>query len=179
MYTIGFLKALHIVGFVAWFAGLFYLVRLFVYHVEANEKPARERELLQKQFTIMAWRLYRIITTPAMLITLLAGFGMWFVHTPYLEQGWMHLKVTLVFGLVFYHHYCKRMLKQLEAGSSALSAYQFRLLNEVPTLFLVSIVFLAVFKNMMNFVYGIAGLIALAVALIAATRFYKYLRDKN
>ena len=96
-------KSLHIIGFVTWFAGLFYLARIFVYHVEANDKPETERNILQAQYNIMAERLYKIITNPAIIITWLFGIGMLVLNPAYLQGGWMHAKFLLVFLLSGYH----------------------------------------------------------------------------
>ena len=93
-------KALHIVGFVAWFAGLFYLVRLFVYHAEALEKPDPERSILVAQYAKMEQRLFGIITRPAMIITFVAGIAMLMINPDYLQEGWMHIKLTLVILLL-------------------------------------------------------------------------------
>lgn len=137
-------KALHVVGFVSWFAGLFYLARIFVYHVEANDREMAERDVLQKQYNIMAARLYRIITNPAMMITWTFGIAMLFMNPEYLKGGWMHVKLTLVVLLTGYHHYCKRIIKKIEEGTLEMNPFQLRLFNEIPSLFLLAIVLLAV-----------------------------------
>ncbi len=137
-------KALHIVGFVSWFAGLFYLARIFVYHVEANDRETTERNVLQAQYKIMAARLYRIITNPAMMITWTFGIAMLLMNPEYLKGGWMHIKLTLVVLLTGYHHYCKRIIKRLEGGNLEMNPFQLRLFNEIPSLFLLAIVLLAV-----------------------------------
>jgi putative membrane protein len=140
-------KAFHIVGFVTWFAGLFYLVRLFVYHAEANEKPEPARSILKEQYELMEKRLYGIITTPGMLVTIAMAIGLLVISPDLLKQGWLHAKIALVVLLVGYHHYCKRIMKQLAAGECKITAQQFRWLNEAPTIFLVVIVLLAIFKD--------------------------------
>lgn len=141
-------KALHIIGFVTWFAGLFYLARIFVYHVEANDRPEIECNILQSQYNIMASRLYKIITNPAMMITWTFGLGMIVLNPDYLNPkvsgGWLHVKLLLVVLLTVYHVYCKRIIKKLEEGKPTLNPFQFRLFNEIPSLFLVAIVLLAV-----------------------------------
>lgn len=187
---ITFLKALHIVGFVAWFAGLFYLVRMFVYHVEANEKSQPEQDILKKQFNLMQWRVYKIIANPAMMLTWTAGLIM--LALPFIDKaypnyltggvgspGWMHLKLTLLILLLVYHIWCKRQIKKLEAGDSKLSAFQFRLANEVPTIFLVGIVFLAVYgkAGTLSYAYLFGGLIVFTVLLYLGARAYKKRRE--
>ncbi len=191
MDIIYFFKALHIVGFVAWFAGLFYLVRMFVYHIEANDKPQPDRDILKKQFNLMQWRVYKIIANPAMMITWTAGLimiAMPFINKAYPNYltsggvgspGWMHLKLMLVALLTVYHLWCKRQIKNLEAGASKLSAFQFRLANEVPTLLLVLIAYLAVFgkAGTLNYGYLFGGVIVFAILLYLGARAYRKRRE--
>ncbi len=191
MLLIQFLKALHIVGFVAWFAGLFYLVRIFVYHIEANDKPQPEQDILKKQFNIMEWRVYKIISNPAMMITWTAGLIM--IILPFVNKslpnyltdvgspGWMHLKLTLLVILTVYHVWCKGQIKKLEAGQSKLSAFQFRLANEVPTIFLVGISFLAVYgkAGTLSYPYWFGGVVAFGVFVYLGARAYKKRREQN
>lgn len=174
MNAIFFFKALHVVGFVSWFAGLFYLVRIFVYIVEAAEREEPARAILQEQFVAMAGRVYRIICHPAMMITWAAGLTMLVLDAlgegtyGYLTSGtpgWMHLKLLLLIILTGYHFYCKRLLGQAERGEPTLTAWQYRLFNEVPTLFLVSISFIAVYGKSGQLNYGYLGL---GVGLFAA-----------
>ncbi|MFT5385051.1 MAG: putative membrane protein [Saprospiraceae bacterium] len=175
--TLFYLKALHIVGFVAWFAGLFYLVRIFVYYAEAGEKPEPDKSILQKQFNIMQWRVYKIICNPAMMITFIAGFGMLYVNPGYFSLGWMHIKLTLVFLLLAYHLYCKSVIKKLEKDDKLFTSFQFRLMNEVPTMFLVAIVLLAVMKSGLNSLYAFVGLIVFGLLLYVGTKLYKRSRE--
>lgn len=163
-----FFKSLHVVGFVSWFAGLFYLVRIFVYLMEAGEREEPARTILTEQFTAMSWRVYKIICNPAMMITWVAGLGMitldllgvtsygyFSAGTP----GWLHVKLLLLVLLTVYHVYCKKLIGRMEAGERPFSAWQFRLFNEVPTLFLVSISFIAVYgkAGQLNYVYLLLG----------------------
>ena len=174
-----FFKAFHIIGFVSWFAGLFYLVRMFVYHAEAEDKPASIREDWKKQFTLMQWRVYKIITTPAMVITWLFGTLM-LVSVPSLfQQSWIWVKLVLLILLTIYHFYCKQVIKKLESGDTSKSSFYFRLLNEVPTLFLVAIVILAVVKDVLNFLGLFLGVMAFGVILFYAAKMYKNSREKN
>jgi putative membrane protein len=164
-----FFKALHVVGFVSWFAGLFYLVRIFVYLMEAGEREEPARSILTEQFEAMAWRVYKIICNPAMMITWVAGLGMIGLDLAGLTSygyfssgtpGWLHLKLLLLVLLTGYHLYCKNLLQRMEKGERPLSAWQFRLFNEVPTLFLVSISFIAVYgkSGRLNYLYLLLGL---------------------
>ena len=174
-----FLKALHIVGFVAWFAGLFYLVRIFVYHAEAGEKGEPEKSILQKQFTQMQWRVYRIICNPAMMITWTAGIVMLVLNPTYLQMGWMHIKLTLLVVLLGYHLYCTRVIRRQEAGEEGMTPWQLRLFNEIPTLFLVAITFLAVYGKAggLNYLYFIVGLVLFSVLIYGGARAYKMRRE--
>ena len=135
------IKAIHIIAAVCWFAGLFYLPRLFVYHAGADDKIGRDR------FAVMEAKLYRIIMTPAMLATLLFGLcSLALTWDAYGRSPWLWLKVALVIGLVGYQHYCRRIMRGLAAGESPKSERFLRLFNEAPTLALVLIVVLAVVK---------------------------------
>lgn len=174
-----YLKSLHIIGFVSWFAGLFYLVRMFVYHAEAADKPEALREDWKKQYTAMQWRVYKIICNPAMMITWTCGILM-LVNTPaFLEQGWLQTKLVLLVLLTGYHLYCKGIIKKQEEEKSTYTSFQFRLLNELPTLFLVAIVLLAVVKDLLNFVFLFLGVLAFGFTLFFAARAYKKFREQR
>ena len=140
-------KAFHIIGVVVWFAGLFYLVRLFIYHVEADNEPEPAASILKNQYELMEKRLYRIITTPGMVVTVAMAIGLLVINPEWLKQGWMHAKFGFVAVLLFYHHYCARLMKQLWRGECKWNSQQLRALNEAPTLLLVVIVMLVIFKN--------------------------------
>lgn len=163
-------KALHVVGFISWFAGLFYWGRILVYHGEVDERPENERSILEREWIAMENRVYRIIVNPAMILTWLGGLLMlgvsiyggtlsrWFVAgTP----GWMHVKLTLVLLLVGYQHYTKkRIMRPMQAGQRPLSGWQLRLWNEVPTVFLISIAFIATLGKVgsLNWMYLLIGI---------------------
>jgi putative membrane protein len=156
---------LHIVGFVSWFAGLFYLVRLFVYHVEARNKEGAE--FLIPQFTIMQEKLYKIIMNPALVITWAAGILMilmygldWFT-----ANHWLHLKLVFLVLLTLYHYYCGLLVKG-RRNIFLVSSFQFRIINEVPTVFLVIITSLAVYKNGINYLYLSLGILLFIALLI-------------
>lgn len=165
-------KALHLVGVVAWFAGLFYLPRLFVYHAEANEQPESVRTILQQQYQIMETRLYRIIMTPAMLLTVVMAIGMVVVAPDLLKDTWLHIKFALVLVLIGYHHVCGRLIKEMAAGKFRFTGQQFRWFNEFPTVLFVLVVLLAVFKN--NFPTSAAtwGIVGMVVAMTAIIQLY-------
>lgn len=177
--TYFYLKALHIVGFVAWFAGLFYLVRMFVYHEEAFDKDEPDRRILKAQFNLMEWRVYKIICNPAMMITFLAGFGMLFINPDLFKIGWMQTKLVLLFLLLAYHLYCKSLIRKLEEDKRIYTSFQYRLMNEVPTIFLVTIVLLAVLKNGLNALYAFVGILLFGVVLYFAAKLYKRSREQK
>jgi protoporphyrinogen IX oxidase len=162
-------KSFHIIGFTVWFAGLFYLVRLFIYHVEANDRPEPARQILKEQYQIMEKRLYSIITTPGMLVTIAMAIGIISTEPEILKQTWLHIKLGIVSLLLVYHHYCKILMKKLAVDECKWSSQQLRALNELPTLFLVAIVMLAIFKNNLPTdltAYLIVGLVVLMAATI-------------
>lgn len=165
-------KAFHIVGVVVWFAGLFYLVRLYVYHVEANEQPEPARTILQQQYQLMEKRLYNIITTPGMVLTVGMAIAMLIVAPDLLKETWLHIKLTLVALLIGYHHYCARLMKQMAVGKFTWNSQQLRGLNEVPTIFLVVIVLLAVFKNQLPTDITAWGVLGMIIAFAAIIQLY-------
>jgi putative membrane protein len=165
-------KTLHIVGVVVWFAGLFYLVRLFIYHREAEELAPPLKEAFQQQYQLMERRLANIITTPGMVVAVTMAVGLLVVNPAWLHQGWMHAKLALVALLLGYHAFCYRLMSQLAAGTCRWSPKQLRALNELPTLLLVAVVLLVVFKG--QFPTGAATwfLVALVVFMAASIQFY-------
>ena len=134
-------KAFHVVAMVFWFAGLFYLPRLFVYHAQSDDQAGRER------FKIMERKLYRGITTPSMVATV--ALGLWLVsYNPsvYLTQGWLHVKLSLVLILIGYHLYCGHLIKVFREDRNTHSHVFYRWFNEFPVLILVGTVILAMVK---------------------------------
>jgi putative membrane protein len=133
------LKAVHVMAMVTWFAGLFYLPRLFVYHADASDPIGIER------FRIMERRLFAIMTVGA-VATLVFGTAMLVAFPPYLAMGWVHVKLALVALLIAYHGYCYKLMRDFAQNRNARTARWYRLFNEVPSLFLIAIVALAVVK---------------------------------
>lgn len=174
-----YIKALHIIFIVTWFAGLFYIIRLFIYHTEAEGKAEPEKSILQKQYKIMEKRLWYGITWPSMILAL--SFGTWMlVEIPaYLSQAYFILKLIFVGVLVLYHFQSHIMFKQLQNGVVKYTSFKLRIWNEVATVFLVAIVFLIVLKSNTGFVWGMLGLIAFTVILLLAIRIYKMVRDSK
>ena len=133
------LKALHIVFMVTWFAGLFYLPRLFVYHATVSDSVSRER------FEVMERRLFAIMTIGALLTTAF-GLAMLWRAPEYLELAWLRAKLVLVALLIIYHAWCYRLMKAFSAGTAARSSRWYRWFNEVPGILLIAIVLLAVLR---------------------------------
>jgi len=140
-------KSLHIIGVVVWFAGLFYLVRLFIYHVEAKELDINLRDAFYQQYSLMEKRLANIITTPGMILTVSMAIGLLILQPSLLQELWMQAKLFCVFLLLIYHFYCYSLMSRIQSNKCNWSGSQLRVLNEVPTLLLVSVVMLVVFKN--------------------------------
>lgn len=174
-----YLKSIHIIFVVSWMAGLFYIVRLFIYHTEAQERVEAERKVLSDQFEIMERKLMSVITTPAMLLTLIAGISMLCIQPEWLKQPWMHVKLTFVLGLVAYHFICINKMKQMRKGIYTWTSTQLRVWNEVATIFLFAIVFLVVLKSALNWIFGVLGIIAFSMIIMSAVKIYKYYRLKK
>jgi putative membrane protein len=172
-------KAFHIIGIVVWFAGLFYLVRLFIYHVEANQEPEPARTILKNQYQIMEKRLYNIITTPGMLLTVAMAIGLLTTEPEILKQTWLHVKLGFVTLLLGYHHYCKRLMKQLAKDECRWNSQQLRALNEAPSLMLVVIVLLAVFKGSLPTDITVWVIVAMIIAMVATIQLYAKKRRED
>src|SRR6187551_1518811 len=131
-----YIKALHIIFIVTWFAGMFYIVRLFIYNTEANSKPEPEKSILQKQFSIMIRRLWMGITWPSAVLTLV--FGLWMLYLYGSIPGWLRLKLAFVAGLYAYHFSLQYIYSKQLKGIFNYSSQQLRIWNEVATIFLLS-----------------------------------------
>lgn len=149
-----YVKSLHLIFVISWFAGLFYIVRLFIYHVEANAKPEPERSILTDQFKIMQQRLWYIITWPAAILATIFGYYMVYLLN-YWEVGWMLSKIGMTTALWAYHIGNHIVFKKAQKGTLNWSSNQLRLWNELATLFMVSIVFIVVLKNQLDWIYEI------------------------
>lgn len=178
-----YLKALHIIFVVTWFAGMFYIVRLFIYNTEANEKEEPEKSILQRQFGIMMKRLWLGITVPSAFLTLVLGPAVMFHYSwnkiLFEPAGrWLLIKLVFVLGLYAYHSSLEKMYKQQLKGIFKYSSQKLRIWNEVATIFLVAIVMLATVKQSISFVWGLVGLIGFIVVLMSAIKIYKNLRSR-
>ena len=179
-----YLKALHIIFIVTWFAGLFYMPRLFIYATEAGEKPEAEKNILRSQFSIMMKRLWYGITWPSAILTLLLGplvmfNGGWDKVVMQPEGRWLLIKLIFVVFLYLYHWSLHRIFKEEMAGIFKYSSQRLRVWNEVATIFLISIVMLAVVKQSISLVWGVLGLILFIALLMSAIRVYKLLRNRK
>ena len=170
-----YIKALHIIFVVTWFAGLFYIVRLFIYHAEARTKAEPARSILEEQYKLMAWRLWYIITWPSLFLTWF--FGLWLVYLfNWWFAPWLWLKLSMVVGLTLYHFYCHRIFSQFQNDVPTWGSTKLRMWNEVATLFLFAIVFVVVLKSTIHWMWGMVGLLLLSATMMAAIKLYRKAR---
>lgn len=175
-----YIKALHIIFVVSWFAGLFYMVRLFIYTKEAYEKEEPAKSILTQQLLTMQRKLWYIISWPAAIGTTVFGFWMYFINFGfYATQAWMWLKLIFVGLLILYHLQCHIIFKQQTAGVFKFSSLKLRLFNELATVFLVAIVFLVVVRKSGSLVWGLLGLFIFAGILMGAVYLYKKQRQQS
>jgi protoporphyrinogen IX oxidase len=174
-----YIKALHIIFIVTWFAGLFYIPRLFIYNTEAEEKLSPEREILHAQFEIMIRRLWLGITWPSAILTLVLGTWTAYMYVYQEIPQWLWIKLGFVAALYLYHLSLHRIYKQQKKQVFRYSSQQLRIWNEIATIFLVAIVMLVSVKQSISLVWGITGLIAFIFILMSAIRIYKMIRKKN
>ena len=175
MYT--YIKSLHIIFIVTWFSGMFYIVRLFIYNTEASERPVEEKNILRTQFRIMIKRLWLGITWPSAMLTLIFGPWMWILmgSTP----SWLQVKLIFVILLYGYHFSLHQLYREQMRGVFRFSSQKLRIWNELATLLLFAIVFLASVKQALSWIGGVLGILSLAVVLMLAIRIYKKLRNGN
>ncbi len=174
-----YLKSLHIIFVITWFAGLFYIVRLFIYQTEAEKKESPEKEILQKQYKIMSRRLWYMITWPSAILA--TTFAIWIlVQIPsYLTMSWMLIKIGFVGLLFIYHLACQKIYTQLQNGIVKYSSFKLRIWNEVATILLFAIVFLVVLKSSINWIWGVVGIITVSILLMGGIKLYKSFRERN
>ncbi|MDC0100301.1 MAG: protoporphyrinogen oxidase HemJ [Crocinitomicaceae bacterium] len=172
-------KALHIIFIVSWFAGLFYIIRLFIYHTEAQVKEEVAKKILTDQFEIMEKRLWWIITTPAMILAVLFGTIMLVGNPDLLKEPWMHLKLTFVAVLLFYHFFSQKIMFDMKKGKFSWKSNGLRIWNELATLCLVAVAFLVTMKDSMNWIKGTVGFFAVAIALMIGIKLYKRIRNNK
>lgn len=170
-----YIKAIHIIFIVTWFAGLFYMPRLFVYVAEAGEKEEPEKSILLAQLRLMSKRLWLGITWPSAILTLIFGGWMWYMYPA--TPTWLWVKIGFVVGLYAYHLSLHYIYKKQITNSNIYSGNQMRIWNEVATVFLIAIVMLVVVKSNVSLLYGLLGLLGLIVLLMTAIKIYKRMRE--
>ncbi len=181
-----YLLALHIIFVVTWFAGLFYIVRLFIYHTEAEKKPEPERTILQDQYKIMERRLWYGITWPSMILTYAFGGALLYMVYGINIPPWLLVKLTFVFGLTLYHIQNHAIYRKLAKNKITWTSTQLRLWNELATVFLVTIVFIVILSDghhssgdVVSPFWGIIGFLLFAFLLWGAVMIYKKTREKK
>jgi putative membrane protein len=172
-------KALHLIFIVTWFAGLFYIVRLFIYHTEAQKKEDLEKTILSSQFDIMEKRLWFGITWPSAVLVLISAAVMLYHSPNYLTQPYMQVKLTFVLGLYLYHLYIHKIYKEIRSGLFKMSSKKLRVFNEIATVFLVAIVFIIILRDQISWIRGLLGIFTFAFLLWGAISLYKKSRNKN
>jgi putative membrane protein len=166
-----YVKAIHIIADISWFAGLFYLPRLLVYHTEAQQRPENERNILDAHFIKSEKLLFNAIMGPAMVLSVATGLAMLYLTPGWLEQGWLQIKLGFVLLLLHYHFYTRKLVLEVRKGVFRWTSIQLRLWNEWATILLVAIVFLVVLKSAFNWIWGVVGVIAFAVLIMMAVKF--------
>ena len=174
-----YIKALHLIFVITWFAGLFYIPRLFVYQIEASHKQDPERSILGDQFKIMASRLWYIITWPSAILAIIFAVILLILIPEWLQQSWMHVKLGFVVLLIAYHIKCHLIFKQLQKDVVKWTSNQMRIWNEGSTIILFSVIFLVIVRDAINWIYGVLGIFVLAVLLMLGIKLYKRIRSKN
>lgn len=174
-----YIKALHLIFVITWFAGLFYIPRLFIYHIEAAEKPEPDRSILVSQLKLMTRRLWFIITWPSAILASLFAFVLLYMIPTWLQMDWMLVKLGFVLLLYLYHWKSHLIFRDLQQDKIKWSSNQMRLWNEGSTLILFAVIFLVIVRDAVNWIYGVIGIFLLAAMLMLGIKFYKRLRSKN
>ena len=172
-----YVKALHLIFVITWFAGLFYIPRLFIYHVEGLKKPKNEATILTKQFKIMERRLWYIITWPSAILTIISAVWLLILMPSWLAQSWMHLKLFFVALLLAYHMKTHKMFLNFQNDRVTYSSMYLRIWNEGATLLLFAIVFLVILKDSLHWIPGVLGFLGLAVVLFFGIRLFKKIKN--
>ena len=174
-----YVKALHIIFVVTWFSGLFYIVRLFIYHTEAEKIDEPAKKILQTQYKLMSKRLWYIIAWPSAILTSIFAFWILYKNPAYLKMPWMIVKLSFVLSLYFYHLMCHKIFKQLQRDKIKYTSFKLRIWNEIATVILFAIVFLVVLKSAISWIWGVFGIVLISVLLMISIRLYKKLRMKK
>jgi len=174
-----YLLPLHIIFVVTWFAGLFYIVRLFIYHTEAEKKAEPEKSILQAQYKIMERRLWYGITWPSAILTYVLGLSLAYHEFGFDIPAWLLVKLCFVFGLTLYHVQNHNLFRKLQKNTITWSSGQLRMWNELATVFLFAIVFIVTLKDTVSYLWGIIGLLLFGGMMFAAIKIYKKAREKK
>jgi len=174
-----YIKSLHLIFVITWFAGLFYIPRLFVYQIEASQKPSPDKEILGDQLKLMAKRLWTIITWPSAILATIFAIWLLMLQPFWLQQPWMYVKLAFVVLLIIYQLKTHQYYKQLQQGVVKHTSNFMRLWNEGATFILFAVVFLAILKNAMNWIFGVLSIFVLAFLIFLGFKLYKNIRSKN
>ena len=177
MEAYNYIKSLHLIFVITYFAGLFYIPRLMVYQVEAANRPKQEADILVPQLQLMMRRLWVIITVPSVILATLFAVWLLVLMPVWLAQPWMWVKLIFVGLLLLYHVKTHRFYNEFQRGEQRRSATFFRFWNEGATLILFAVVFLVILKNSVNWIFGLIGLVGLALLLMLGIRLYKKYRS--
>ena len=172
-----YIKALHLIFVITWFAGLFYLPRLFIYHIEARKKPREVSDILIAQFKIMEKRLWYIITWPSAILAILFALWLLYLMPSWLFQSWMLIKIGFVVILLIYHIKTHNMFLKFQKGTDKYSNFFMRLWNEGATLLLFAIVFLIILRDELHWLTGTLVLIGVVILLMLGIKAYKKVRS--
>jgi putative membrane protein len=174
-----YVKSFHLIFVITWFAGLFYIPRLFVYQIEAFYKSSPEKEILGKQLKLMAKRLWFIITWPSAILATFFAIWLLILRPGYLELGWMHVKLAFVLLLYIYQFKTHIYYKQLQKDEVKVTSNFMRIWNEGATFILFAVVFLVIVQSAINWIYGVIGIIVLGLLIMLGFKLYKNIRSKN
>ena len=174
-----YVKALHIIFVVTWFAGLFYIPRLFIYQTEAEDKLEPAKSILQTQFKLMSKRLWYIITWPSAILASIFGIWLIYLNPVWLEQPWMLVKLAFVLALYFYHGFCQNIYNKLQKNIIKYSTFKLRIFNEISTIILFAVVFLVTVKSAISWVWGVIGILLFGVLIMLGIKLYKRIREKR
>ncbi|TXD48848.1 CopD family protein [Polaribacter sp. IC073] len=174
-----YVKSLHIIFVVTWFAGLFYIPRLFIYQTEAETKLEPAKSILQTQYKLMTKRLWYIITWPSAILASVFAFWMLYQNPYYLQEPWMLVKLAFVLALYFYHGFCQNIYSKLQKDIIKYSAFRLRIFNEISTIILFAVVFLVTVKSAINWIWGVVGIILFGVLMMLGIKLYKKIREKK
>lgn len=174
-----YVKSLHIIFVTTWFAGLFYIIRLYIYYKEAEEKEEPASSILKKQYALMCKRLWYIITWPSAVLATIFAIWLLVLQPFWLEANWMIIKLGFVVLLFAYHWSCQMMYNQISKGYLKYSSFSLRIWNEVATIILFACVFLVVLKTTLGWVFGVVGIVGISILLMMGIKLYKKIRAKR